>query len=292
MATQKFGGDWTEEKLARIEKYLRAYTTILSKYDFKFAYIDAFAGTGYRSLRGENQETVQAESLFPELTDSEYKLFADGSARIALRVSPRFDKYIFVEKDPAKALELEILKEEFPEKSKDIDIINADANDALNKILKANWNSHRAVLFLDPFGMQIPWKTIELIAQTKAIDLWYLFPIGVAINRLLKRDGKINDSIIRKLNTTFGSEDWFDVFYKVNQDANLFGEIEIEKKANFKIISDYFVSRLESIFEGVAKNPLLLKNSTNTPLYLLCFAAGNKQGAKTAIRIAQDILGR
>jgi hypothetical protein len=44
------------------------------------------------------------------------------------------------------------------------------------------------------------------------------------------------------------------------------------------------------VFEGVARNPLLLVNSKNTPLYLLCFAAANKKGAKTAIKIAQDIL--
>jgi hypothetical protein len=34
------------------------------------------------------------------------------------------------------------------------------------------------------------------------------------------------------------------------------------------------------------------KNSKNNPLYLLCFASGNPMGAKTAIKIAQDILKR
>ncbi|WP_335164969.1 hypothetical protein [Nostoc sp.] len=29
--------------------------------------------------------------------------------------------------------------------------------------------------------MQIPWSTIEAIAHTEAIDLWYLFPLGVAM---------------------------------------------------------------------------------------------------------------
>jgi len=45
-------------------------------------------------------------------------------------------------------------------------------------------------------------------------------------------------------------------------------------------------------FAGVAENPLLLRNSKNNPLYLLCFASGNPRGAKTAIKIAQDILKR
>ena len=43
MKKRQFGGDWTEEKLERVRKYLSAYTTIMSKQPFCFAYIDAFA---------------------------------------------------------------------------------------------------------------------------------------------------------------------------------------------------------------------------------------------------------
>lgn len=52
------------------------------------------------------------------------------------------------------------------------------------------WRSfrRRAVVFLDPFGMQVEWRTIERIGQTKAIDLWILFPLGVAVNRFLTKD--------------------------------------------------------------------------------------------------------
>ncbi len=45
-----------------------------------------------------------------------------------------------------------------------------------------------------------------------------------------------------------------------------------------------------SLIELVPEKPLLLRNSKNNPLYLLCFASGNPKGAKTAIKIAQDIL--
>jgi three-Cys-motif partner protein len=48
---QSFGGEWTSEKLVRVRKYLGAYATIMRKQHFRFAYIDAFAGTGYRTLR-------------------------------------------------------------------------------------------------------------------------------------------------------------------------------------------------------------------------------------------------
>lgn len=288
MKKQVFGGDWTEEKLKRVRKYLVAYATIMKDYNFTYGYIDAFAGTGYRNIR-ETEETSLL--LLPEVTEQESKKVMDGSARIALQVEPRFSKYVFIEKDENKANDLRKLKEEFSNLSDDIQIINSDANIYLQQICSKNWKSHRAVLFLDPFGMQIPWETIVSIAETQAIDLWYLFPIGVAVNRLLTRDGDIKEPIRQKLNETFGTTDWYETFYKVRESIDLFGECTlIEKTADCKAISEYFVERLKTVFTGVAENPLLLFNSRNSPLYLLCFASANPKGSKTAIKIAQHIL--
>jgi len=66
----------------------------------------------------------------------------------------------------------------------------------------------------------------------------------------------------------------------------------MQKVASTEAISRYFVDRMRKIFAGVADNPLPLYNSRMNPLYLLCFAAANQKGAKTAIKIAQDILAR
>ncbi|NIM15774.1 MAG: three-Cys-motif partner protein TcmP [Candidatus Aminicenantes bacterium] len=287
---QQFGGNWTEEKLIRVKKYLSAYATIMNKYPFKFAYIDAFAGTGYRELEKIDQmETC----LYPDLVDEDIENYADGSARIALQVEPEFTKYIFIEKTKGRFEELKILKEEFPDKAHKIMLINEDANTYITNLCKnSNWKYHRAVMFLDPFGMQVIWDTIKAIAETKAIDLWYLFPLGVGVNRLLKRDIKeIPESWAKKLDDIFGTPDWRDVFYRIEKVKTLYGEEEtVIKDADFKKISDFFVNRLETIFAGIAENPRLLRNSKNNPLYLLCFASGNPKGSKTAIKIAQDIL--
>lgn len=182
MAKQAFGGDWTEDKLERVRKYLPAYTKIMNKRPyFSYYYIDAFAGTGYREIKQKEDDSLP---LFPEF-DLPAQKFFDGSARIALEVEPRFNKYIFIEKDEEKARELERLKEEFTEQANDILIINQDANQYLAQLCSGNWSKRRAVLFLDPFAMNVGWETITAIARTKAIDLWYLFPL-MAVNRLLK----------------------------------------------------------------------------------------------------------
>ncbi|MCC6616807.1 MAG: three-Cys-motif partner protein TcmP [Anaerolineae bacterium] len=287
-----FGGDWTLEKLERVRKYLVAYTKIMNNQSWieSFAYIDAFAGTGYQSLK---QDDNPNQPLFPELIEEEPLHFVDGSARIALQVEPRFKKYIFVEKDPSRYQELQKLREQFPDRASDILIVNADANTYLQDLCEKNWKRRRAVLFLDPFGMQVTWDTIQAIAQTKAIDLWYLFPLGIGVSRLLKRDGNINLAWRNRLDKVFGEPAWYDVFYKTYAELNLLGEQQrIVKIGDFDTISQYFVRRLKTIFPGVADNPLPLFNSTNNPLFLLCFASANERGAETAIKIAQDILKR
>lgn len=286
----RFGGDWTEEKLEAIRKYLMAYTKIMSNQKFRFAYVDAFAGTGYRNLK---EAEDPAELMFPELAEEEPQSFLDGSARIALKVSPRFHKYIFIEKDETRCNELEKLKHDFPSLAEDIIIERGEANAYLQTFCsRRNWKSHRAILFLDPYGMQVQWATVKAIAETQAIDLWILFPLGVAVNRLLRKDGTINQSVRDRLDEVFGSEDWYDHFYQTTRVQGLFGdEIRTEKTADFDSISEYFINRLKTIFAGVVERPLQLRNSRNNALYLLCFAAGNPKGASTAVKIAQHILG-
>lgn len=293
LVEHSFGGDWTQEKLERVRKYLAAYVQIMKGKPYSYTYIDAFAGTGYINKREKDNITDEESQLvLPELVEPEVRNFIEGSVRTALRVDPGFKKYIFIEKDREKVSQLKSIENDFPAHAGNIEIICGDANKAVLEICDRSWRHSRAVIFLDPYGMQIPWSTIEKIASTKAIDLWYLFPIGVAINRLLKKNGDISNSVRNRLDQTFGEPDWFEAFYKVSQSDDLFGNADIlrEKTADFETIKGYFIERLESIFPGVAENPLWLTNSKNAPLYLLCFACSNIYAADTAKKIAQDIL--
>lgn len=96
-----FGGDWTTDKLNRVRKYLVAYTTIMRKQKFsQYIYIDAFAGTGWLSLKHNEKQALQTElPLFANAIEKELDTSLEGSARVALQVEPRFTQYIFVEKD-------------------------------------------------------------------------------------------------------------------------------------------------------------------------------------------------
>jgi three-Cys-motif partner protein len=287
----QFGGEWTTRKLEVLAKYLQRYTTVLKNTPFHKLYIDAFAGTGYRDARRDDEEDSPQNTLFPDMAESEPQSFLDGSARLALQIEPQFDQYIFIERSPERCAHLESLKSEFPDLAKKVDIRQGDANDKIQDLCAKDWRSNRAVLFLDPYGMQVEWKTIEAIAQTKAIDLWLLFPLGIGVNRLLTKSGDIPKSWRHRLNLLLGTEDWYDDFYKVETMPTLFGDDkERVVKATMETIGRYFNNRLKSIFAGVAEEPGVLRNSANNPLYLLCFAVGNERGKDIAVRIAQHLL--
>ena len=299
-----FGGPWTDQKLGILREYLTAYTTALSKTKFKKGYIDAFAGTGQRESSADaklrksrrlQHERGRAQPELPDVIDSAegddepVQRFLDGSARVALQCIPAFDRYVFIEKKSARCRELEQLKSDFPEMAEKILIRQGDANTRILEMCNKNWKRNRAVLFLDPYGTQVRWKTIEAIAKTKAIDLWVLFPLG-PVNRMLTQSGEIPQEWRECLNELLGTKDWYDHFYQISQDETLFGKHTRLVKAGREAISKYFLDRLRTCFAGVAPNPAVLYNSKNSPLYLLCFAAGNQTGAPIALDIATHIL--
>lgn len=173
MAEQVFGGSWTEDKLTRLRKYLEAYTVIFTKNPkarlLTRIYVDAFAGSGIRSS-GINDAESHDGSLFEDGGDA--LDFMKGSVRVALEIDPPFHRYLFIEKDPSFARELNILRSEYPALADRIEIRNDDANTVLVEWTEGtSWQGQRAVVFLDPYGMQVEWRTIEAIARTKAIDL-------------------------------------------------------------------------------------------------------------------------
>jgi three-Cys-motif partner protein len=296
MAEPQFGGPWTEEKLSRLRKYLAAYMAIFSNNPraklLKTIYVDAFAGTGFR--REIPAEASEGDLLFDVSSDSDAEALRKGSAQVALETIPSFSEYIFIEHNEEHAENLSDLRRRFPNIARRIKIIPEVANVYLLKWSReTDWNKMRAVVFLDPYGMQVEWATIEAMAGTKSIDLWVLFPLGVGVNRLLIKQRPPERSWADRLTRIFGTDAWRKAFYHESNQGDLFNITpDLIKDADFKTISRYWVNRLQSVFVDVARNPLPLRNSRNVPIYLLSFAAANPRGAKTAVKIAQDILSR
>jgi three-Cys-motif partner protein len=284
----RFGGTWTEDKLERNSRYLQAYTMALKNQPFRLMYVDAFAGTGYRASK-KFGETVRGFFPLPQTTG-----LARGSVRRALEIEPSFDEYVFIEANAGRFHELGKVEDEYPGQRARIDFRNEEANSAIIQLCRrTNWRQTRAVMFLDPYGMQVDWRTIEEVARTRHIDMWYLFPVG-AVHRLLPREGRASPVWASALDRILGDSGWRTVFYETARDSTLFGEIDRKSKiADVSVIEEYVRDRLTKVFSGgVAAKALQLRNSKDSCMFLLFFACWNPnpKAHRLALRIAEHVL--
>ncbi len=276
----QFGGTWTETKLDILERYLDAYTTALKNQNFYLLYIDAFAGSGSLELKMQGSDQTNWYS------------FRDGSAKIAMDIADKpFDELIFIEQDKGKCDRLQSLKRSRP--NRNVTIVNADANAYLQN-LQRDWQKWRGVLFLDPFGAQVDWTTLEAIAGHKALDTWILFPSS-SIARMLpksKTPDKINSKWADTLNRVYGNESWRDLYHRSSQ-TELFNERNIERQSGVENLINIYKGRLRGLFNRrLLEQSIELKNSKNSKLYEFIFCVGSDSGKAigTAKRIAKHLL--
>jgi len=276
----KFGGNWTLIKLEALEKYLSAFNRALSKQSFTRIYIDAFAGTGRCDISlGDETKII------------------DGSALRALNVTPAFHNFYFIERQSKKLLELKALQEQHADKL--IEIIPGDANVELKALCKRYlWKGERAVLFLDPFGMQVEWTTLQAIADTRAIDVWYLFPYAALYRQAAKRADALDEDKIKSLTRILGTDEWRQVFYRPNPQLDFFGnDCGDIRDTNPTQMLEFVSTRLKGLFPDVTKPKVLYQKAdsqknSGAPLFALYFAASNPnpKAYNLAIKIAGDIL--
>ena len=184
-AEHRFGGSWTEIKLNAVSDYLNFYTRALQaspspENPFETWYVDAFAGTGDRTVE------PKAGTLFSVEGGTLDRVRLEGSARRAIAVDPPFRHLIFVEKDARRFVALDRVKADHPHR--DIRCVPGDANDEIRNIFSqgpwiepARRGLQRAVVFLDPYGMSVRWDTLRFLAGTSRADVWYLFPLHAAL---------------------------------------------------------------------------------------------------------------
>jgi len=267
-----FGGQWTKKKLDILENYLNFYMQSLKNFKFKKIYIDCFAGSGNIKIPDNNKvrentdsSGIQQITLDVNITEEDIEEIK-GSTRIALDMENKFDKYYFIEKEKSKIRELEMLKQEYP--NLDITIIKGDCNDKLPILLESiDWRYNRGVLFIDPYATQFKFETLREVTNTKAIDVWYLFPYS-AINRMLTKSRKIDKSWENCIELCLGSNEWKSELYKDSEQINIFGEPKKEK-SEAKEIQEYICKRMKSIFPYVSEGYMELKNGKNSVLFLL-----------------------
>jgi three-Cys-motif partner protein len=265
-----FGGDWTLVKLDIVDDYLQAWLIALSKQRFHKVYVDAFAGSGRVQLRNG---TV-----------------TDGSAVRALRTRG-FDRYLFVESDATRAQQLGNLinTSMLGEKCR---VYNGDFNTAWRAIKPLlDHNNTRAVVFLDPYGLQLSWTVLEEIAASGHCDVWYLFPLAGMFRQAPKSANQLSEDKRAALTNMLGTVDWVREFYKPPRQGALFEEPALERDADWQTMLEWVERRLRGIFKAVA-TPLILRTESRAPLFALyfCCSSPNRNAQRIALRIANHLL--
>ena len=249
-------GIWSEVKLAIVKEYASAYATILdakrreSIHSLKWLYIDAFAGPGIH-LSKRTGEMV------------------DGSPLIALKTTPPFFEYHFIDADPARADQLRSISGP----RTDVHIYSDDCNDVLMRDVfpRARYNDYRrALCLLDPYNINLKWDVIEAAGKMGSVEVFLNFMI-MDINRnvLRKNPDKIIQSKVEQLTRLWGDETWIDAAYDTT--GNLFGDPEKVSNERFEAA---WRERLKTKagFKFVSK-PMPMKTKTNSVIYYLYFAS-------------------
>ena len=134
--------------------------------------------------------------------------------------------------------------------------------------------------------MQVPWNTIAEIGKTGAIEVFINFPVGMAIQRLLKKNGLFSPNERAKLDNYFGTDEWFDLLYRKKKD--LFEDVGVDKlqDAGDRLVK-WYRGRLKDAF-GHVTTAREVQSTTGRPLYYLIFAGPNKKGAEIADHALQQ----
>lgn len=287
------GSGQTQQKLDCLREYLQAFSIALQNKRFLRIYIDAFAGTGHLTEERAALPLFDGDAAHPQYVHT------PGSARIAAAVDPPFHTLVLVEQDPARFAELERIQADFPDRK--FALHKGDANDAVTRICRGvKWHTpisghagFRGVVFLDPFGMEVDWSTVEAIARTEALDCWYFFPLSGLYRNAPRSKPSLTADKRTNIDRVLGTTEWYDRWYGPPPDRGLFeSEAEATRKADVNAIEAYVKERLETIFKGGVESPLRLHHDSGAPMASLFFAVANptKAASDLARRIASHIL--
>jgi three-Cys-motif partner protein len=285
----RYGGPWTDIKLDALQRYLTFFTTALKNQPtkarpFDLWYLDAFAGSGDRVV------ARKAGGLFEGEATHFVEERLDGSAKKALEVDPPFQHLVFIEPHRRRHAALAALAAANPDR--DIECIRDEGNTLVRAICGADhWRAPtskggrrvRAVLLLDPYGMQVDWTTLQAIRETKAIDLLYLYPVGAVMRQAPRDLSKLDVDKAAALTRLHGDDSWKRDWYEASRQQDLLSrDLSVLRAMTARQIEAWFKARLERLFPFVSE-PLPLLTTRGAKLFSLFLAVSNDSPAAIAL---------
>jgi three-Cys-motif partner protein len=289
--SQAFGGPWSLLKVDAVEKYLKAYSKLMETKPtvarrFTRVYIDAFAGSGKFSF-----DEDAGLSLWDRQSERQHHI---GSALRALKIEPAFDRLFFIDLLRAN---IDALGQQIRNDDR-VQLIHGDANIEVMRLRRElDWRSTRGVIFLDPFGASVEWETLKAINATKALDVWYLFPLHGLFRNAPRDRRSLTPDKEAAVTRLLGWPGWVDEFYAPRPPSlqtSMFDSSSDGTEYRDLNVSDMEAivhRRLSTVFSHVEK-PARLLGPSKAPLYSLFFAVSNPspRAIEPAAKIARHIL--
>jgi three-Cys-motif partner protein len=246
-------GYWSEIKLDIVKDYASAYSRILAAQRnprLYHMYIDAFAGAGVHVSK----------------TTGEY---IRGSPINALLVRPPFREYHLIDIDRQKV----VLLRDLVKNRKELHIHEGDCNRILLEKIFPNvrWEQYRrGPCLLDPYGLQLNWKVIDIAGKMRSIDMFLNFPVAdINRNVLWQHPEGVDAADLKRMTEFWGDDSWRQIAYTTKRD--LFGHLDKEEN---EVVAEGFRQRLLRVagFKHVPE-PLPMRNTKGATVYYLFFAS-------------------
>ena len=152
-------GPWVLDKKHYLERYLDIFSRgVARKWAGKLSYVDLFSGPGRSIVRSSHEEV-------------------EGSPLLSLKYN--FARYVFVDV-PDVLFSLEKRLSSHP-KLPQISLIEGDCNAVIDKVLKVLPPNHLTLVFIDPTGLQIQFRTIQRLVHNRKVDLLMTIQFGMGI---------------------------------------------------------------------------------------------------------------
>jgi three-Cys-motif partner protein len=211
-----------------------------------------------------------------------------GSPLNALLVRPPFREYHLIDLDGDKIAGLG----RYIGERRDVFLHQGNCNqvllrDVFPKVLREDFR--RGLCLLDPYGLTLDWKVIQMAGEMQSLDIFINFPIyDININVLHRVPETVLPLHIERMNTYWGDESWREVAYE--KSPGLFGDME--EKATNRRFAEAFRERLRKVagFKKVPQ-PLPMRNSRNSVVYYLFFAS-YKDTAENIVKYIFDTFGK
>ena len=248
-------GVWSELKLDIVEKYGSAYTKAFNHQPrLKKYYIDGFSGAGVHVSKTTKEHV-------------------EGSPARAMRVSPPFDRFYFIDMNPKKTSYLQNLCKG----RTDVHIHTGDTTayltgELLPTIQFRRYN--RALCLLDPYGLHLDWEVMRQAGESKAVDMFLNFPVmDMNRNAIWRNPENVARDDVERMNKFWGDDSWRQAAYVESPQGNLLFGPEMVKQPNDTVVAA-FRKRLRDVAGfGFVPEPLPMKNSKNAVVYYLFFAS-------------------